>query len=227
MCWFSYFGCLHWKIKELIYIVPMYKAVIFSHSKTFVFPHKHRTINDIFNIVFNVLFIWKFAPVATIYKRWSVFAVYIGGVKRRDKNKIMEKIALSYICVYTKQKASNSICILRYICWIIFLCFEAFFICNPFDAIWTFKQALNKKKKKKTTENWCQNQKKCMKLMISTNSHLENARGAIFVDVDFSFRLKILVGYLSLFLSILVIFLPSVTLVRAFSADVPNVDTSA
>lgn len=65
--------------------------------------------------------------------------------------------------------------------------------------------------------------------MISTNSHLENARGAIFVDVDFSFRLKILVGYLSLslFLSIPVTFLPSVTLVRAFSADVPNVDTSA
>lgn len=57
--------------------------------------------------------------------------------------------------------------------------------------------------------------------MILTNSHLENARGAIFVDVDFSFRLKILVGYLSLFLSI------SITLVRAFSADVPNVDTSA
>lgn len=128
MCWFSYFGCLHWKIKELIYIVPMHKAMIFSHSKTFMFPHKHRTINDIFNIVFIFfLFIWKFAPVATIYKRWSVFAVYIGGVKRRDKNKIMEKIALSYICVYTKQKASNLICILRYICWIIFFMFWSIF----------------------------------------------------------------------------------------------------
>lgn len=36
-------------------------------------------------------------------------------------------------------------------------------------------------------------------LMISTNSHLENAPGAIFVDVEFSCRLKIHVGSLPSF----------------------------
>lgn len=99
MCWFSYFGCLHWKIKELIYIVPMHKAMIFSHSKTFMFPHKHRTINDIFNIVFIFFFIYL-KICACCHNLQALICVHRWREKKRQKQNHGKNCSLLYMCVY-------------------------------------------------------------------------------------------------------------------------------